>query len=282
MQEEIMIQTEKKAASVMLLCAVLWSIGGIFIKLVPWNALVIAGIRSLIAAGILLIYMRRTGVRFVLNRYSLASGVTLSGTMLMFVSANKLTTSANAIVLQYTAPIFVLVISALFFGEKLKRRDIAVCALVFAGITLFFFDSLTPGGVLGNVLAVLSGVSFGSTMVISGRSDNDSCMSGILVAHILTSLVGVPFAFFFDTPFTGTTVACILVLGVVQLGIPYIFYGYAIRRCPPFLCSIISLAEPMLNPVWVFLFDGETPGIFALFGAVIVISAVAWRCLKAE
>jgi drug/metabolite transporter (DMT)-like permease len=224
MQEEIMIQTEKKAASVMLLCAVLWSIGGIFIKLVPWNALVIAGIRSLIAAGILLIYMRRTGVRFVLNRYSLASGVTLSGTMLMFVSANKLTTSANAIVLQYTAPIFVLVISALFFGEKLKRRDIAVCALVFAGITLFFFDSLTPGGVLGNVLAVLSGVSFGSTMVISGRSDNDSCMSGILVAHILTSLVGVPFAFFFDTPFTGTTVACILVLGGVQLGIPYIFY----------------------------------------------------------
>ncbi|HQQ89782.1 MAG TPA: DMT family transporter [Oscillospiraceae bacterium] len=277
-----MIQTEKKAAWVMLLCAVFWSIGGIFIKLIPWNALVIAGVRSLIAAGILLIYMHRTGVRFVLNRYSLASGAALGGTMLLFVSANKLTTSANAIVLQYTARIFVLVISALFFREKLKRRDIVVGALVFAGITLFFFDSLTPGGILGNVLAILSGVSFASTMVISGRSDNDSCMSGILVAHFLTSLVGLPFLFVFDTPVTGTTLVCMLVLGVFQLGIPYILYGYAIRRCPPFLCSIISLAEPMLNPVWVFLFDGETPGIFALFGAVIVISAVAWRCLKEE
>lgn len=277
-----MIRTERKAVLVMLLCAAMWSIGGIFIKLVPWNALVIAGIRSLIAAAILFLYMRKAGVRFVLNRQSLASGVTLAGTMLLFVSANKLTTSANAIVLQYTAPIFVLVLSALVYKETLRRRDIAVCALVFAGIALFFFDSLTPGGILGNVLALLSGVTFGSTMVISGRSDNDSCMSGILVAHMLTSLVGIPFAFVFDTPFTGTTVACILVLGVVQLGVPYILYGYAIRRCPPFLCSIISLAEPMLNPVWVFLFDGETPGVFALAGAVVVISAVAWRCLKAE
>lgn len=277
-----MIRTEKKAVFVMLLCAALWSIGGIFIKLVPWNALAIAGVRSVIAAAVLLFYMHRTGVRFVLNRYSLASGVTLSGTMLLFVSANKLTTSANAIVLQYTAPIFVLILSALLFKEKLRRRDIAVCALVFAGIALFFFDSLTPGGILGNVLAVLSGLAFGSTMVISGRSDNDSCMSGILVAHVLTSLSGLPFLFVFETPVTPAILVYIFVLGIFQLGIPYILYGYAIRRCPPFLCSIISLAEPMLNPVWVFLFDGEMPGAFSLIGAVIVISAVAWRCLKTE
>lgn len=121
-----MIRTERKAVLVMLLCAAMWSIGGIFIKLVPWNALVIAGIRSLIAAAILFLYMRKAGVRFVLNRQSLASGVTLAGTMLLFVSANKLTTSANAIVLQYTAPIFVLVLSALVYKETLRRRDIAV------------------------------------------------------------------------------------------------------------------------------------------------------------
>ncbi|HML38946.1 MAG TPA: EamA family transporter [Bacillota bacterium] len=270
-----MKDSKNQAVLYMMLCAVLWSTAGILIKFLPWNPLVIAGFRSLISAGIYLLYMRYEKAKFKWNRDSVTGGLALMGTFIFFVAANKFTTSANAIVLQYSAPIFILILSAVVYRQKFRMGDVLTVAVTSAGISLFFLDKLSGGYLMGNLFGLAAGVSFASMFVVTGHADDDSRASGILLGHVFTAIVGIPFAFFSPTPVTLSTVAVIVAMGVFQLGIPYILYGIAVRRCSPLACSLISVIEPLLNPLWVFLFNGEAPGFFALIGGVVVISAVA-------
>lgn len=272
-------KSEKRAILLMASCAGLWSIAGIFIKLIPWNSLVIAGLRSLIAAIVVAVYMRTTKKQIKINRSSVIGGIFIAGTFLAFVSANKLTTAANAIVLQFTSPVFILIISALVFHQRFRKSDLVAVVVTLFGISLFFFDKLGAGNLLGNCLGILAGLFMAGMYVVTGRTDEDSRMSGILLGHIFTALIGVPMIFFFPTPVTSSAVLSILALGIVQLGIPYIFYGLAVKSCPPLACSLIGAIEPLLNPVWVFLFSGEAPGVYALFGGTIVIFAVTGWCI---
>lgn len=276
----MIIRNQKtRAILFMVLCAALWSTAGIFIKLIPWHPLVIAGLRSLISAGIFLVYMHYIKTGFVLNRYSILSGFFLSGTFIFFIAANKLTTSANAIVLQYTAPIFILILSALIFRQKFKSGDILAVSVTTLGISLFFLDKLSGGYILGNILAIVAGLFFASMFITTGRADEKSRMSGILLGHLFTAVIGIPFIFVYPAPITTVSILSIFALGVFQLGIPYILYGIAIRQCSPLACSLISAVEPMLNPLWVFIFAGEKPGFYALIGGTIVISSVAAWCI---
>lgn len=263
----------------MLTCAALWSIAGIFIKLIPWNPLVIAGFRSLIAAVVVVIYMRRINQKIIINRASVASGVMLMLTFLAFVTANKLTTSANAIVLQFTCPVFILIISALFFKQRFHISDFVTVGLTLFGISLFFFGQFSPGSLLGNCIAVLSGLFLAGMYIVTSRADEASRMSGILLGHIFTAVIGVTMTFFFRTSVTKTAILSIIALGIFQLGIPYILYGIAVKNCPPLACSLLGAVEPLLNPVWVFIFASEVPTVFALFGGMIVIAAVTASCI---
>lgn len=261
----------------MLTCALLWSTAGIFLKLLPWNAMVIAGMRSLISAGVYILFMRHQKISFVINKYSILSGVFLCGVFIFFIAANKLTAAANAIVLQYSAPIFIIILSSLIFRQKFRKGDIIAVAATSLGIILFFVDDISGGNMLGNLLALLAGVFFASMFVTTGRADDRSRSSGILLGHLFTAIIGIPFVFFAPTPTNPTTVSIILMLGIFQLGIPYILYGMAARHCSALACSLISGIEPLLNPLWVFIFNGETPGFFALLGGAVVITAVfAW------
>lgn len=264
----------------MALCAGLWSIAGIFIKLIPWHPMVIAGLRSLLAGGVVLVYMKFRGWRFTLNKNSLTSGIFLCLTFCAFVVANKLTTAANAIVLEFTSPVFIVVLSALFFGQRFCRADLITVALTLCGISLFFFDQLGPGGMAGNFVALSAGLFQACTFIFVGRGDDSCRMSGILIGHLLTAAVGIPFALFHPTPLDPLPVVSILILGILQLGIPYVLFGMASRVCPPLMCSLIGAVEPLLNPLWVFLFDGEHPGPWALVGGVIVIATVTVWCMK--
>ncbi len=268
--------SQKRAMLLMCLCAFLWSIGGLFIKLLPWNAAAICGVRSGISALIILLYMAKMKYRLTLkNPMVWLAGLGLMGTMLLFVSANKLTTSANAIVLQSTAPLYIMVISALFFRAHYSRREYVLVAITMGGIALFFLDQLTPGGLLGNVLALLSGLTMALMYTASGRlPDDDSSMSALVVGHTAAALAGMPFLFLTQVEISPLTVSAILILGVFQLGIPYILYAIAVRRCSPLSCSLIGMIEPLFNPVWVLLVLGEKPGFFALIGGIIVLSAV--------
>lgn len=273
---------KKKAMMIMVVTAIMWSIGGIFIKLISWSPFLIAGIRSLISGSLMAGFMKVSHVRFKFNRYSLFAGIGLSFSAIMFTIANKLTTAANAIVLQYTAPVFILILSAVLFHEKMHRREIGVVTVTLCGMVLFFLDQLSPGNMVGNFLGILAGVFLALMFVMVGRGgDDDSTrMSGILIAHMLTVIIGVPLGLMATTGTTGMEIVYVLILGVFQLGIPYILYGIASRDCSPLACSLIGMLEPLLNPVWVAIFIGEVPGMFALIGAVIIIGTVTWWCVK--
>lgn len=273
----------RKAMLQMFVCAALWSIAGIFIKLIDLNPFVIAGFRSLFAAITVLVFMISRREKIVFTRNVAISAFFLSSTFFAFVSANKLTTAANAIVLQYTAPVFILIASVIFLNEKLVRADVAVVAAAVVGIALFFFDQLDGGKLAGNLLGVLSGLMM-ACMFLSVRNCRETeRMSGMLMGHLLTALVGIPFLLAGGGQMTARSLGLLAVLGVFQLGIPYILCGLASAHCSPLACSLIGTVEPLLNPVWVAIFDGEAPGPFALAGAVIVVGAITiWCVVKAR
>ena len=266
----------------MVITAAMWSLGGIFIKLISWSPFLIAGIRSGISGSIMAMYMAATHTHFKLNRYSVLAGVGLAFSATLFTIANKLTTAANAIVLQYTAPIFILIISAIFFKQKMQKRDVLVVCITMGGMVLFFLDQLSPGNMLGNLFGILAGIFLAQMFVMVGRGGDDDAtrMSGIMIAHVLTLMIGLPIGIPQTTEIAAIEIVYVIILGVFQLGIPYVLYGIASRDCPPLACSLIGMLEPLLNPVWVAIFIGEVPGPFALVGAVIIIATVSWWCVK--
>ena len=264
------------------IAAVLYSIGGLCIKVIPWSGIAINGGRTAIALVVIGAFLAATKHPPRLNRWIFLGAVCVFGTNLLYAVANKLTTAANSIVLQFTAPMFIVVFSALFLKKRFSRADVLAVVLTMAGISLFFFDQLTPGHLAGNCVAIFAGMAFACYyMSLEGASESQR-MSAILIAHGLTFLVGLPFTFVYPPELSAAPVACILVLGVVQLGIPYVLLGRASGACPPLACSLLGAVEPLLNPVWVFIFDGEAPGLWALIGGVVVVATITVWCVYGD
>lgn len=274
-----MISMNRKSIIQMALCAVMWSIAGVFIKMIPWNGMVIAGIRSLICSLVFVVYMLATRRRFVISAATLRLAIMVPATSLCFMMANKLTTAANAIVLQYIAPVFLIAYESFFHKKRFRGGDYIAVLFTMAGVTLFFLDQLKDGALLGNVLAILAGAFFAGTMFTIAGTDENGRLSGLLQGHLLTALIGLPFVFVFGAQLTATAVTSVLILGVFQLGIPYILYGLAASGCSPLALTLLAALEPILNPLWVFLFIGEAPGRTALFGGLLVIVSVTLWCV---
>ena len=261
----------------MITCAVLWSIAGIFLKLLPWNGLAAGSLRSLVAGITIAVYMALRGIPFSLNRGTLLAGLLAGSVYICFALANKLTTAANAIVLQFTAPVFIVLFSAVLYKKEIRKPDLAVVLVVLAGIALFFFDQLGPSTVLGNFVAIAAGMFMAGMYMAVDRLEPQERFSAIVIGQAFAFLIGLPAVIITKPVMNVTTVSCILILGVFQLGLSYILYVRASETCPPLACCLLGAVEPLLNPVWVMIFDGETPGVFALIGGIIVITAVtAW------
>ena len=268
--------------AMMVLVALLWSSGGILIKLIHWNPLFIAGSRSLVSAVVITIMMKVDNTPLKINRHSIGAGIGLAVCLLFFVTANKFTTAANAIVLQYSAPIFILIISGLFLKKPLRMGELLAVTGTMIGMILFFMDQLSIGNILGNVFGIIAGIGFATmfTFVGLGGKDDSVRMSGILLAHLLTAIIGMPSAFITGVTFSTQEVLCALILGIFQLGIPYVLYGKASRYASPLACSMLGMLEPLLNPVWVAIFIHELPGKFALLGSAIIITVVTLWCVS--
>lgn len=276
---EAVMKKENVAIIEMLVCASLWSIAGIFMKLVPWNGFAVAGTRSLIAGmtiGVCMLIKKR---RLLFNRQIFITALLMASVYTCFTCANKLTTAANAIVLQFTSPVFIVVFSALLFKTRVKRADLIAVLCTLAGIALFFFDQLKPGYVLGNLVAIAAGMFMAGMYMTVGGLKTEERFSAALLGQFFTFLIGLPFIIATKPEFTLTATLSILVLGVFQLGISYVLYLKATEYCPPLACCLLGAVEPLLNPVWVFLFDGERPGAFALVGCVIVVASVTVWCV---
>lgn len=270
--------TKNKAILEILLCSGLWSIAGIFMKQIPWSGFAIAGVRGVFAAGVMIAFMSWRKLRFTLNRRSAFIGACLCGTMICFSVANKMTTAANAIVLQFTAPIWIMLISGLFLHMRFRRADVLAVTLTVLGIALFFADGLGAGNTAGNVVALGSGLCLSGYYMAQDGSPENVRTSGVLAGHCLTVLIGLPVLFATRPPVTGLAICSLVILGVFQLGIPYVLLAHASGWCPPLVCSLLGALEPLLNPVWVAIFDGELPGPLAIAGALVVVATVTAWC----
>ena len=258
----------------MLACAALWSLAGILMKLVPWNAFAVSGTRSLIAGATIGVYMLFKRYKLSVNKKTIIAGILAGCTYTCFTCANKLTTAANAIVLQFVSPVFIVIYSSLIFKNKMKRADVLVSMFALFGIALFFLDQLEPGYVLGNIVAIIAGMFMAGMYMAIGAVGDEERFSAVLIAQIFTFLIGLPFIIITKPVFTMTATLSIFTLGILQLGIAYILYVKAAKVCPPLACSLLGAVEPLLNPVWVMLFDGERPGLFALLGGIVVIVSI--------
>lgn len=254
------------------IAAVLYSLGGLCIKVIPWNGLSINSARNVVALVVVGSYLALTRHKLRLNRWILLGAVCVCGTNVLFSVANKLTTAANTIVLQFTAPVFVILLGILFWKRRPKKLDLIACALVLFGVVFFFVDSLEAGGALGNLLALFSGLSYAGVFLLNELPDADPICS-VFWGDVLSVLVGLP-ALVHETVFTPTVIISILILGAFQVGLAYVLMCIGLKTTPPVTASLISGIEPVLNPLLVAAFYHETVGPMALVGAVIVIASV--------
>ena len=263
-----------KAVILLAITAILWSTSGLLIKLIDWNPLAITGVRSVFAAILMWGYTKKPK----LNRsgWQWAAALAYAGTVICFVMANKMTTSANAILLQYTAPIYVVLFARLFLGEKTSGIDWVTIVVVLAGMGLFFKEELAPGAFWGNVLAVVSGVFFALTAVLLRKQRDGVPVESVLLGNIIAAVVAIPSVV--RDPLPNLTVLLILALmGFFQIGLSYILYTIALKNVSALEGVLVPLLEPLLNPLWVLIFTGEKPGIWALVGGAIVLCAVTLR-----
>jgi drug/metabolite transporter (DMT)-like permease len=267
-------------------CALLWSTGGLLIKAVTWNPMAIAGVRSVIGGIVILVWVRRP--RFTWSFAQIMGAVSYAGCMILFVIANKLTTAANAIMLQYTAPLYAAVLGWIFLKEKASAVDWITIVVVLGGMALFFMDKLTLGGMQGNLLAVASGVFFAVAMVCFRAQKDSSSIESILLSHAVTVIVCLPFLFGGAPTFGGFPglspkaslalgVGGLACLGVFQIGISSILLSFGVKHVSALQTLLTAVLEPIFNPVWVFLVLGERPGRWALVGAVVILVAVTLR-----
>jgi len=274
-----------------LLAVLLWSTGGVFIKLTTLDAFAVNAGRSLFAAITVAVFTYKKGLK--LNNFTLLTAFLYAGTLTCFVYANKNTTAANAIFLQYTAPIYILILAPFILKEKFRVADLITVVICLAGMSLFFLEPQTGENKLaanvfwGNVAALVSGLFFGLYFILlrHPRSlENKNPALSVFYGNILIVLLMIPLIS--NNPpaqINSNDILAILFLGIFQIGIAYVLFTNGIAGGVRSLdASIVGFVEPLLNPIWVFLVIGERPSIWAIIGGAIIIAAVVFHTIKSN
>ena len=261
---------KRKGVLLVTLAAAVWSFSGVLSKSVTWSGLSIAGARAIPA--VLLMALMRGGFRVKLTGANLLGAFGCAGTSVIFIVANKLTTSANAIVLQYAMPAVVILLTWLVYRQKPRRLDVVTCALVLLGVILCSIQGMSGGHIAGDLLALFTAFTYALVFFCSrlpGVSSMDYNFMGLILC--------CPFALFAlgdpGAAFTVSNVLGLLAMGVC-LSLGYFLVSLGLKTVSPVSAALTSNIEPVLNPVWTFLFLGEFPGWLSIAGAVIVLSAV--------
>jgi drug/metabolite transporter (DMT)-like permease len=260
----------RKALLFLTLAATLWSTAGVLVKIMSWQPLAILVGRNLFASLVLLVYLRRLPTSW--NRWQLLAAVASIATQFLFINSVKLTTAANAIFLQFTAPIYVVLLAFWFLGERPSRTTWISIFFIFIGLMLFFGDQLSTNGFYGNLLAALSGFT-SALMVVSLRAQKKGTPAeSILIASLAAAIFGFPFIL--KESWTITNTLTIASLGVFQLGIAFVFFTKGIKHIPALEANLVGTLEPILNPIWVYIFLGERIRSYALIGGLVVLVGV--------
>ena len=262
--------------TILIIAALMWSLGGLFIKLVDLNPMAITGIRSLGAAVVLLIYIKKPKLYW--NRYFFSGVLAYSMMVILYVISMRLTTAANAIFLEFTAPIYVVAFGYFLLNERINRFDIFAMVIIFLGMRLFFMDELSLYGFWGNILALLAGVCLALVTVLI-RKEKESAFEIVFFGNALTTIICLPFIIQGFSSTTQVDWFIIFGLGIFQLGIPYLLYTTALKYVSALDAILVGMLEPVFNPIWVYIFVGEAMGEWAFVGAALVIIGTLGRVI---
>jgi drug/metabolite transporter (DMT)-like permease len=264
-----------------LIAVFLWSTGGLFIKSTTIDAYQVTFFRSLFAAVTVLILTRKSGLK--INGFGILTSVIYALLLFLFVWATKKTTAANAIFLQYTAPIYILVLAPFLIGERFHWRDLVTVVIVLAGMSLFFVGQLRIEDYQGNTAALFSGIFLGLYIMLlrhpRGKGFNPAI--AVIYGNLLLALVNAPTGIAAIPAMTPMDWFAVVFLGIFQIGISYIlFIKGVVGGTRPLDASLIGFIEPLLNPVWVFLFVGERPSQWAILGGAVIVSAIGVHTIR--
>ncbi len=266
-----------RSVGLLLGAALCWSLAGVLFKYVAWSGLAASAGRGFFAAAFLLAVSWRS-LRFTWSPVQVGAAVAYAACTVLFALANKLTTAANAILLQYTAPVWVALLGAWFLREHPTRGDWITIAATLGGLGLFLYDGLQLGQLAGVLVALASGLGFAVMTILMRRQKDGSALESIILGNLLGVAVGLPALSHAPALPAGGWIA-LLLLGVVQLGLSYLLYSRAIKHVTALEAVLIPVLEPVLNPLWVMLTVGERPSSVALLGGVIVLGAVTLRAI---
>lgn len=263
------------------IAVLLWSTGGLFIKSTTIDAYQVTFFRSLMAALTVLVLTRKQGLR--INAFGIITSIIYALLLFLFVWATKKTTAANAIFLQYTAPIYILLLAPFLIGEKFHWRDLVTVVIVLAGMSLFFVGQLRLEDYQGNIAALFSGIFLGLYIMLlrHPKADGFNPAIAVIYGNFLLAIVNAPAGISAIPNMTFMDWFAVTFLGIFQIGISYILFIKGVRGgTRPLDASLIGFIEPLLNPVWVFIFVGERPSQWALLGGGIIIAAIGLHTIR--
>ena len=264
----------RSAIGFLVLTGIIWSTGGFMIKLIPWPPLVIAGLRSGIAAIVIYLYDRPQ--KLPVGKYTLGGAVAYAVMVIFFVLANKLTTAGNTILIQYTAPVYIALFGYSFLGEKAGFKDWITILIILTGLLLFFLDELSGTSLWGNIAALFSGFGFAGLILFLRKQKHGRPIDSVLLGNLLTFSLCTPFIVQ-DVTFEADVWLKIIFLGIIQLGLAYIFFTIAIKHVTALDAVIYPVVEPICNPIFAYIFLNETLGFFARIGGLLVLAGVIGR-----
>ncbi len=269
----------QKGLLAVVVTALLWSTGGLFIKLISLNALQLSFFRCLVAGIVFMIVLRRKAFRA--NALTFLNAGFYAVVLITFVMATKTTTAANAIFLQSTAPIYVFIFEPMINKTSYRRIDLITIIACMIGMVLFFTGDISPGHLEGNIIALISGLAFASFFLGMKKNKPEFQLSSIFYGNIIVSIVTIPSLFTIEQ-LVFSDVWMVTYLGVFQIGLAYAIFTYGLKRVYAIEASLISLIEPVLNPVWVYIGYGEIPAFMAIVGGIIIITTISVRTFMVE
>ena len=266
-----------KAMLLMAATALIWSSGGLAIKLVQWNPMAITGFRSGLAA-LTMLFLFRGKLTLHFSPIQIGAALGYAGLLVTNVVATKWTTSANAILLAYTAPVYVALLAPWLLKEKTQRSDWLFIGITIGGMVLFFLDRLSPTGLWGNIIAMGSGISYAIFTLFMRAQKDASPVESVILGHCITCMCGIPFMF--EVMPSAESWVGLIYLGILQQGVSLALYTWAIKRLGALEAILIMMLEPIFNPIWVAIGYGELPGFYAVVGGIIVVGAVSIRGIR--
>ncbi|MEO8514040.1 MAG: DMT family transporter [Ignavibacteria bacterium] len=276
------IPTHKKGLIYISFTAFLWSTSGFFIKYLTINAFQISFFRSLIAAltVFFITVARKQKLKFEFDTVSNFAAIFYAGILILFVIATKMTSAANAIFLQFTAPMYLVVLEPLLLKTKFESKNVITIIICIFGMILFFFGKLELGNIYGNLLAICSGLCFAMFSLLlkykKVKHKNDNTLNNVIMGNVIVAIIAF-FIVFPDFSLDLTQALILLYMGAIQIGVSYIIFNEGIKYVSATESMIIATLEAIFNPIWVFIGIGEAPSVYSIIGGLIIFGAIIWR-----